>query len=290
MQNDDGYLGRSDLEHLSEYLNTQGESVPASAMPLDNLFAEMAQSQLNSLDFAAYHIMVSKFPHMTQPINPLWRALQPFAAAACDLVRTLRLQGHVTFLEAAPMGRLAEPKRNTAMLKQETARSLKPMPRSRSPSPTRRDLVVGHADSEPLHLQRGLHPESIQAMPPLHNAFACGGEDVVTAPWFGTAATVPMRRDVPVSSKWREMPSGMSRENSPQQRWPSSVGQRPAAIPTDDSYMVESVIAALGAGPAPRHASRAVPINYYSHLDGVAQLRRSPAASCALTFTDRQGS
>jgi len=257
-------------------------------MPLDELFAEMAQSQLNSLDFAAYHIMVSKFPHMTQPINPLWRALQPFAAAACDLVRTLRLQGHVTFLEAAPMGRLAEPKRDTAILKQETARSLKPMPRSRSPSPTRRDLVVGHADSAPLHLQRGLHPDSIQAMPPLHKAFARSGEDVVTAPWFGTAATVPMRRDVPVSSKWREMPRSRSRENSPQQRWPSSVGQRLVA-PTDDSFMVESVIAALGAGPTPRHASRAVPINYYSHLDGVAQLRRSLAASCALTVTDRQG-
>ena len=128
-------MGRSDLEHLSNFLKTSDSHRQA---PLGKLFADMAEAGLQSLDFSAYAVMVTKYPHMTAPVDPLWRALQPLSGPACQLVRQLRLQGHIQFLEPAPMGRLAEPKRHLTVLKEQVTRSVQPLPRSRSPSPTRR--------------------------------------------------------------------------------------------------------------------------------------------------------
>ena len=135
VQNDDGYMGRSDLEHLSDFMKTSDTHRQA---PLGKLFADMGEAKLQSLDFSTYAVMVTKYPHITAPVDPLWRALQPLSRSACELVRQLRLQGHIQFLEPAPMGRLAEPKRHLTVLKEQVTRSVQPLPRSRSPSPSRR--------------------------------------------------------------------------------------------------------------------------------------------------------
>ena len=106
--------------------------------PLGKLLTDMASAGLHVLDFSTFAVMVTKHPHLTAPVDPLWRALQPLSGPACELVKQLRLQGHIQFLEPAPRGRLAEPKQHLTVLKEQVTRSVQPLPRSRSPSPGRR--------------------------------------------------------------------------------------------------------------------------------------------------------
>jgi hypothetical protein len=142
VQNDDSYLGRSDLEHLSDFMKTSD-----SRRPLGKMLTDMANAGLPVLDFSTFAVMVAKHPHLTAPVDPLWRALQPLSGPACELVRQLRLQGHIQFLEPAPMGRLAEPKQHLTVLKEQVTRSVQPLPRSRSLSPGRRLSPAGMSEA-----------------------------------------------------------------------------------------------------------------------------------------------